>query len=137
MATVKLYDSKRYACENVSANNTVAVADSGNVLNIIADAIVTTLPAVASSNVGLTVVVRLGGVPAGGPVGSGSNGSVGHEIAPNASDKIIGLGAAGTDDKSLLMVKSSMQVGDYVKLVSDGLNGWFVQEAVGSWTREA
>jgi len=137
MPTAKLYDSQRLFSETVSADNTVAVADSGVVLNQTADGKVTTLPAVASTNVGLTVIVRLAGVVAGGPVGSGASASLGHTISPNSADKIIGLGAAGVDDKDLVMVKASMVVGDYVKLVSDGLNGWFVQEAVGAWTREA
>lgn len=137
MPTAKLYDSQRLFAETVSADNTVAVADSGVVLNQTVDGKVTTLPAVASSNVGLTVIVRLAGVKAGGPVGSGASASLGHLISPAAADKIIGLGAAGVDDKDLVMVKASMVVGDYVKLVSDGVNGWFVQEAVGAWTREA
>ena len=137
MATAKLYDSKRYFSEDVSADNTVAIADSGVVLNQIADGKVTTLPAVASSNVGLTVIVYLGGVKAGGPVGSGTNASLGHTISPNASDKIMGLGQAGTDDKDLLMAKANMMVGDYVKLRSDGVNGWFVEEATGAWTFQA
>lgn len=132
--SVKLYDGKVYASEDVSANNTVAAADSGVVLNIVEDAIVTTLPSTAA---GLTVIVRIGGKPAGGSVGSGDDASVGHAISPAAADKIIGLGAAGADNKDLLMVKASSKVGDYVKLVGDGAEGWYVQEAVGEWTREA
>lgn len=135
--SVKLYDGKVYASEDVSANNTVAAADSGVVLNIVKDAIATTLPAVGATNVGLTVIVRIGGEPAGGAAGSGDDGSVGHAISPNSADKIIGLGAAGVDDKDLLIAKADSKVGDYVKLVSDGSTGWFVQEAVGEWTREA
>ncbi len=138
MATVKLSDGRRVLGENVSANNTVALADSGSALNQIADAKVTTLPDAAAGNVGLEVFVVLGGVPAGGPVGSGSNGSVGHEIAPHSSDKIVGiLGGSGTADKSILMAKDDMVAGDYVKLRSNGVDTWFVVEASGAWTMEA
>jgi hypothetical protein len=137
MPTVKLYDGKRYFGEHVDADNTVAAADSGVVLNVIADGKKTTLPDAAAGNLGVVVIVRLGGVPAGGPVGSGANKSVAHEIAPHSSDKIVGLGAAGTADKSLLMAKDDMIVGDYVKLQSDGAGAWNVLEAVGAWTREA
>jgi len=137
MPTRKLYDSQRLFAEDVSADNTVAVADSGVVLNQTADAKVTTLPDAAAANVGLTVIVRLGGVKAGGPVGSGSNASQGHAISPHSSDKIVGLGASGTTNKDLLMVKASMIVGDYVKLVSNGVDTWYVEEAVGAWTFEA
>ena len=137
MATVKLYDGKRYDAENVIADNTVAVADSGRVLNIIADGKLTTLPNNAAGTVGLTVIVRLGGVPAGGPVGSGSNASLGHEIAPHSSDLIVGRGVTGTADKSLLMTKANMIVGDYVILVGNGVDTWFIQESVGAWAFEA
>lgn len=138
MATIKLRDGRRVLGENVSANNTVTLADSGSALNQIADAKVTTLPDAAAGNVGLEVFVVLGGEPAGGPVGSGSGGTVGHEIAPNSSDKIVGiLGGSGTADKSILMAADDQKVGDYVKLRSNGVDTWFVVEASGAWTMEA
>jgi len=139
MAEVQLRpDGQRLFSEDVSANNTVALADSGVVLNQIADALVTTLPNAATSNVGLTVIVRLAGVPkSGAPAGTGDNQSIGHEIAPHSSDKIVGMGAANAADKSMLMVKASMKVGDYVKLRCDGVDTWFIDEVVGSWTFEA
>lgn len=131
-------EGRRVDCEDVTANNTVAVADSGRVLNIKADALVTTLPNNAAGTVGLSVIVRLAGVPVtNGPAGTGSNESVGHEIAPHSSDLIVGRGATGVADKSLLMVKASMKVGDYVKLVGNGVDTWFIQESSGDWTFEA
>lgn len=137
--SVKLYEAgARLYSEDVSANNTVALADSGVVLNQVTDGKVTTLPDAAAGNVGLRVIVRLGGVPkTTGLSGSGDNASVGHEVAPHASDKIVGLGSSGTADKSLLMAKASMKVGDYVALRSNGVDTWFVEEAVGAWTFEA
>lgn len=138
MANIKLRDGRVVLGENVSANNTVALADSGSALNIVADDIVTTLPNAATSNVGLEVFVVLGGVKQGGPVGTGANGSLSHEIAPHSSDKIVGiLGGSGVADKSLLMAQDDMVVGDYVKLRSDGVDTWFVVEASGAWTVEA
>lgn len=139
MATVALRTAgQRLQSEDVTANNTVAAADSGVVLNQKADALVTTLPNLTSAMVGLRVIVRLAGVPVtSGPTGTGNNKSVGHEIAPHSSDKIVGFGVSGTADKSLLMVKASMKVGDYVILVGDGVDTWYVQEVVGSWTFEA
>lgn len=139
MATAKLYDSQRLFAENVSANNTVAGADSGVVLNQTADAKVTTLPDITAALAGTRVIVRLAGVAAGGPVGSGASASQGHEIAPHSSDKIVGLGVAGTADKSLLMVKADMVVGDYVILRAGDVTAgvWAVEEAVGAWTFEA
>lgn len=139
MADAKLYDDgRRNTCEDVTANNTVAAADSGMVLNIKADGLVTTLPDAAAGLAGLTVIVRLAGVPVtNGPAGTGANESVGHSISPHSSDAIDGLGAAGVDNKDLVMVKASMIVGDYVKLVCNGVDTWYVVEASGAWTREA
>lgn len=140
MAQVALRDAgQKLQSEDLTTNNTVAIADSGVVLNQRKDGLVTTLPAVASSNVGLRVIVRVGDVQqTSGPTGAGTgNKSIGHEIAPNASDKIMGFGQAGTDDKSLLLAKANHVVGDYVILQSDGVNGWMVQEVKGAWTFEA
>lgn len=139
MSKVQLREEgRRLQAEDVTANNTVAAADSGNVLNITKDALVTTLPNITTSMVGLTVIVRLAGAtPTTGTAGTGSNQSVGHEIAPHSSDKISGAGVSGTADKSLLMVKASQEVGDYVILQADGVDTWFVKEWSGSWTFEA
>lgn len=127
--------------EDVSADNTVAAADSGIVLNQVADGKVTTLPDITAALVGTVVIVRIGGVQqTNGPAGASTgNGQVGHSISPHSSDKISGLGAAGTANKDLLMVKADGNVGDYVVLVAgDVIAGvWNVVEAKGSWTREA
>jgi len=140
MAKIKLADGRVVLGEKGTANNTVANSDSGSALLIQKDALVTTLPNAATSNVGLEVFVVLGAVPpTSGPVGAGSgNASIGHEIAPHSSDKIQGiLGGTGTADKSILMVKASQVQGDYVKLRCDGVDTWFVVEASGNWTMEA
>ena len=105
---------------NVSANKTVADNDSGLVQNVIADGLTLTLPAAAA---GKTVTIRLGGVPAGGPVGSGANGSVGLTV----TGSVTGLGAAG----ALTADKETMQVGDEITLVS-GAATWYVQKAEGA-----
>ena len=39
---------------------------------------------------------------------------------------------AGTDDKDLQLDDGS-KVGDRVTIVGDGANGWYIEEAVGSW----
>lgn len=139
MSKVLLHEEgQRLQAEDLTTSNTVAVADSGVVLNQTKDALVTTLPNITSSMVGLRVIVRLAGaVPTTGTAGTGSNESVGHEIAPHSSDKIVGFGVSGTADKSLLMVKASHKVGDYVILQADGVDTWYVQEVVGDWTFEA
>lgn len=56
------------------------------------------------------------------------------QISPNASDKVIGLNDAGTDNKDMILADPVQ--GDYIKIIGDGVDGWFVQEASGTWTRE-
>ena len=67
-------------------------------------------------------------------------------ISPNSSDKIMGSildvqdgnivtassNGAGTDDKDLQLDNDS-KVGDRVTIVGDGVNGWYIEEALGSW----
>lgn len=138
MSKVFLRDSVPQNAEDVTANNTVVAADSGVVLNQTKDALVTTLPNITTAMVGLTVIVRLAGVAkTNAAAGTGDDESMGHEIAPHSSDKISGAGASGTADKSMLMVKASQKVGDYVVLRADGVDTWFVQEYSGAWTFEA
>lgn len=115
---------------DVSANKTLAATDQGYVQNVIVDELVVTMPAVA---VGSEYVVRVGGVPAGGPVGSGSNGSITLlTIAVNASDLVAGLGSAGTDADGLKIENAN--VGDFVRLVG-AANGWQIAEAKGAWVQ--
>lgn len=138
MPTVQNPSDKRRQSASVSADKTLAITDGGIVQNVIADGKVMTLPAVASSNVGLALTFRNGGVPStGGPVGTGSDKSLALTISPNASDKIMGFGVAGTDNKDLINTKATSQVGDEVTLISDGLNGWFVSGVIGTWAFEA
>ena len=54
-------------------------------------------------------------------------------LNPNASDKIIGAGAAGTDDKDFLLSDD----GAYIRIVGDGANGWAIVEVAGTFSRES
>lgn len=104
---------------NISANKTLAAADSGIVQNVIADGVTITLPASA------TQVVRAAGVPAGGPVGSGSNGSQAVVVAGT----VAGLGGASAA-ATFTLAKDDMIAGDEIAFV----NG-VVSHAVGAWVR--
>lgn len=119
-----LYEAGRYT-ETVGGTKTVAVADSGKLLNVIADGSVITLPA---TDVGLCVTIRNG---------QASAGTVAVNISPNASDKITGCGLAGTDNKDLINTKATSRPGDYVELIADGSDGWFIRRMVGTWEEEA
>ena len=103
---------------------TLAEADSGKVLLVDTDAQTITLPATV---VGMTFTLVNGGV----------DGAVNLKIAPNASDKIMGNGYTSADNKFVQNTKATAKKGDFLVLVGDGVNGWFVQEVRGTWAKEA
>lgn len=107
-----------------SANYTMTAADSGYETIIDTDAKTITLPSTA---VGLTYKF----------VNGGADGAVAVTISPAALDKIQGVGLTSADNKDLINTKATAKKGDYVVLVADGADGWFIQEMVGTWAREA
>lgn len=116
---------------NVDDDKTLAANDQGRVQNVIADEVTVTLPAAAA---GLVFTVRAGGVPAGGPVGSGANKSLALDIATNGSETITGLGASSANN--LIVDKTDNVVGDFVTLIGR-TGGWNIVEAAGAWKRAA
>jgi hypothetical protein len=110
---------------DVSADKTLAAADIGVVQNLTASGKVITLPATV---VGYVFIVRVGG-----------SGSTDHgitvNVSPNAADKIAGLGFTATDDKDAICTLGAP--GAEIALIGDGVNGWMVLWATGTWTREA
>lgn len=105
--------------EAVTGNKTLDEGDSGVVQNVTATATVT-LPATV---VGTVYIVRVGAD------------GITVSVSPNASDKIMGNGFTSADNKDLVF--TSQPVGSFVKLVADGVNGYFVAEVAGTATREA
>lgn len=103
----------------VTGNKTLAEGDSGVVQNVTATAVVT-LPATV---VGTSYIVRVGAE------------GITLSVSPNSADKIMGNGFTSADNKDLVF--TSQPVGSYVRLVADGVNGWFVAEIAGTATREA
>ncbi len=110
--------------ETKSANYTVDAQDSGKVINIDTDAKIMTLPATA---LGLTVTFR----------NIGADGGVAINLSPNASDQIIGADLSALDDKDLINTKATAKYGDFVTLIGDGADGWYIQSMQGTWAREA
>src|ERR1035437_6334193 len=123
------------AYENIDTAKTLAVADNGVIQNVVADAIVITLPATV---VGYCFTVRNGGAPkTSSAAGTGDNGSVLVSVAPNASDNIAAGSQTAADNKAYNNTKATAQVGDYITLVGDGVNGWMITEYKGIWLRAA
>lgn len=107
-----------------TGNDTFTAADSGIVHKCATDGVVFTLPA---TDAGLTITV----------VNAGADGAAGISISPHADDKIMGVNITAADNKDLINTKSTAKKGDFVRLVGDGADGWFVQAIGGIWAREA
>lgn len=66
---------------------------------------------------------------------AGVEGMASLAVSPAAADKIVGNGEAGVDNKDITITSPSM--GDYVKLVGDGADGYYVMESRGNWVAES
>lgn len=133
--TVSQYLSDGRPTLDIDTAKTLAITDCGVVQNIIADAIVITLPATV---VGYTFTIRNGGVKkSGAPRGTGDDGSILIAIAPNASDLVAGSTWTAADNKQIRNTKLTAKVGDEITIVGDGVNGWMVQDMRGIWVKEA
>lgn len=110
--------AKRANVEELSADTTLDAADSGKILLITATGKTITLPATA---VGLCYTIM-----------SAKDG-IALAVSPNSADKILGLDLTGADNKDKLCTSRK---GDYIKIIADGSLGWYVMEAVGTWTEE-
>lgn len=111
------------AIDTKSDNYTVDAADSGKIIDVDTDAKAITLPATV---VGLVVTIR----------NAGADGTVALNVDPNANDKIQGVDLAGTDDKDLINTKATAKKGDFVTLLGDGADGWWVVAINGTWVLE-
>lgn len=110
--------------ETVSANKTLDIEDNGKAFFVDTDAVVVTLPAVATP-VNCTIV------------NIGSFGAVKLSISPAAADKIQGPDLPGTDNKDLINTKATARRGDRVTLVTGDANGPIVATMRGTWATEA
>ena len=63
--------------------------------------------------------------------------SVGHSFSPAAVDKFFGNGLTGVDDKDLQCSAATDRVGDFVKIKGDGLDGWLITSAIGTFAIES
>lgn len=110
--------------ETISANKTLDIEDNGKVFFVDTDAVVVTLPAVATP-----VNCKI--------VNIGAFGTVALNVSPNASDKIQGPDLPGTDNKDLINTKATARRGDFVVLTTGDANGAVVAELRGTWATEA
>lgn len=107
-----------------SADYTVTVADSGKTFLTGAVDLVFTLPPTEAGLWYRFVAETLSAV-------------TGLSVSPNASDKITGLGVTPLDDKDIINTAGTDAVGDFIELVGDGVDGWFIVASRGTWARQA
>lgn len=109
-----------------SADYTLTTEDSGAVVVVTGVDKVMTLPATA---LGLkyTFVLAAAGLSAG----------TGLSISPAAADKIMGNGFTSADNKDAILAGATDREGDVLTIVGDGADGWYITEAIGTWSREA
>lgn len=119
----------------VTASTTLDETSFGKDYNVGTDALVITLPAVSTNNIGAEFTFR--------NIGAAGNNII--TLSPNASDKIVGtittaaadVTLTGTANKDLINTKATSKAGDFVKLRAVAANTWYIEQAVGVWAREA
>lgn len=107
----------------ISANTTLADAQTGILIFVDTDGVVLTLPA--------TTLLRDYKI-----VNGGLYGSVGITVSPNAADKLFGAGLSPTDDEDIINTKATANSGDMVSLLGDGADGYSIVERRGIWAEE-
>lgn len=109
--------------ETLAVNKTLDIEDNGKIFFVNTDAVVVTLPAVATP-----VNCKI--------VNIGAYGAVKLSIDPNAVDKVQGPDLPGTDNKDLINTKATAKRGDFVVLTTGDANGAVVAELRGIWATE-
>mgnify|MGYP001221768865 CR=1 FL=1 len=115
---------------NLSADTTLAVnthsVQVGKFVTISADAKTLTLPAVV---VGASFII----------VNTANDGESLLTISPNSSDKFLVdiAGAAGTDNKDVILAKATQDQYDYIHLVGLTSAGWYISDVRGTWVDES
>lgn len=95
--------------------------DSGIIQQVLVDETLIRLPW-TSNGVSYTII------------NGGYDGTVGINIVPMGTDKIIGGGFKFLDGQRLVNKREDAKKGDFVTLTGDGNRGWIITQIVGNWT---
>ena len=98
----------------------------GKYVEISADAKTLTLPAVT---IGASFII----------VCTAKDGQALLTVSPDAADKFIVdlLGAAGTDNKDIILAKASQKENDFVHLMGLNADGYYIHNISGVWSDES
>lgn len=105
--------------ETTAVDKTLDNADTGKVICVTVDTKTVTLPAVAGMSFRVLNVSAYG--------------TVGFDVAPNASDLMIYLDSSGTDNHGLDNTKATAQRGDFLHIEYGDATGWIVTKSKGTW----
>lgn len=105
------------------ADYTVLASESGTTFIVTAADVKLTLPATAAG-LRYTFIVKT------------LSTTTGCQLSPVAADKILGNGFAGTDDKDAINTAATDVVGDMMTLIGDGVDGWLIENLIGTWALE-
>jgi hypothetical protein len=106
-------------------SQTLTAAQSGQKFVGVVDAVFT-LPAAAAGTKGVWYEFECGALSVG----------TGLSISPAAADHIRGNGLTSVDDKDLINSGATDRLGDRARIYCDGVDGWVIEEVVGTWAKE-
>ena len=114
-----------YSNYHAVTNDQILTVTSSGVPIVVTGAVTVVLPAVA---IGHSYWI----------INGNADGTV-INISPNANDKFIinAAGAAGTDDKDLILTAGTAETGDYIKVSYASGDGWIINERAGTWADES
>ncbi len=114
----------------IADNTTLTAADTDKIFFVTADAKTITLPATAA---GLKYTF----------INKGADGAIAINVSPAAADAIHGTTNAstnvvlsGVDDKDAINTKGTATTGDYITILGDGTEGWYVIGCGGIWASQ-
>lgn len=122
----KAHTAQSLAPLTKSADYAVVAADANETIIVTGVDKVITLPATIAG-FKIRIILAAAGLSAG----------TGLQIAPAAADKIMGNGFTSADAKKAILAGSGDREGDTIALEGDGVDGWYITNVVGTWTREA
>lgn len=109
------------AVERITVSKTTTTAASGTTFICNSTtSIIVTLP---STQAGLRYRMIVEGV----------TGSGGHGFSPAAADKVQGTGLSKADDADLVCTYSGDALGNFVDIIGDGIDGWWIVGSSGTW----
>lgn len=115
----------------ISTSSSVKANQAGEEFNIATDALVITLPAITSENIGMEFTFR----------NTGADGNNIITLSPASTDAIHGTVAAvqsgGVDDKDWINTKATANKGDWCSIKAVALTDWYLTGGDGVWASES